>query len=213
MGQEYLYERPIHGVSTQIYTAMIALWRRMPEMAEASGFEKTIGAMVIAAVARSADLPQSLQKRVGYTPREARYAAVPGLDVPPKARAPSHFGDLLRGFFSYRPRKPDQRVAERARISLEVTPHVLRHARPFRRGFRSPRSRRFSATRRAAPNLGLPCEPEVPVKVQEWSDLLRDSAPLLDAACGVPLDTPLGRLLGDYIFGCGRDPRRGSGGV
>ena len=30
-------------------------------------------------------------------------------------------------------------------------------------------------------------------------DVLRDSAPLLDAVCGSPLDTPLGRLLGDYM--------------
>ncbi|MBO0738920.1 MAG: helix-turn-helix domain-containing protein [Alphaproteobacteria bacterium] len=31
-------------------------------------------------------------------------------------------------------------------------------------------------------------------------DLFRDSAPLIDAACGSPLDTPLGRLLGDYMI-------------
>ena len=31
-------------------------------------------------------------------------------------------------------------------------------------------------------------------------DVLRDSAPLIDAACGSPLDTPLGRLLGDYMM-------------
>src|SRR5262249_48367386 len=31
-------------------------------------------------------------------------------------------------------------------------------------------------------------------------DAFRDSAPLLDAACGSPLGTPLGRLLGDYII-------------
>ncbi|MBO0738447.1 MAG: helix-turn-helix domain-containing protein, partial [Alphaproteobacteria bacterium] len=31
-------------------------------------------------------------------------------------------------------------------------------------------------------------------------DAFRDNAPLLDAACGSPLDTPLGRLLGDYMI-------------
>ena len=177
---------------------MIALWRRLPDMTEAdfSGLAKTIGAMVAAAVAPSADrtaiakplidlsrkervrqvvqkhlrlptlVPRNLgrivgmsrsnlyrlfedtggiaryiqherllearailadpastqtasviaedlcfadtstfgrafKREFGYTPREARYAAVSGLDVTPKARVPSagaHFGDLLRGF-------------------------------------------------------------------------------------------------------------------
>ena len=32
-------------------------------------------------------------------------------------------------------------------------------------------------------------------------DAFRDIAPLLDAACGSSLDTPLGHLLGDYMIG------------
>jgi AraC-like DNA-binding protein len=35
-------------------------------------------------------------------------------------------------------------------------------------------------------------------------DSFRDIAPLLDAACGSALDTPLGRLLGDYMVGLER---------
>jgi len=31
-------------------------------------------------------------------------------------------------------------------------------------------------------------------------DAFRDIAPLLDAACGSTLDTPLGHLLGDYMM-------------
>ncbi|MBO0736809.1 MAG: helix-turn-helix domain-containing protein, partial [Alphaproteobacteria bacterium] len=44
---------------------------------------------------------RAFKREFGYTPREARYAAVSGLDVTPKSRVPlagAHFGDLLRGF-------------------------------------------------------------------------------------------------------------------
>ena len=39
-------------------------------------------------------------------------------------------------------------------------------------------------------------------------DTFRDIAPLLDAACGLALDTPLGRLLGDHMMTLRRNYRR-----